>query len=358
MYKKLYKILTGPRDLTKLINFYYLMSNLKKILTNKKICKSVWFMRQAGRYLPEFKKIRAKNKDFIKLCLNSKLSSQITLQPIKRFNLDSAIIFSDILLVPYALGQNVKFIKGQGPVLSDFNLKRFLSNDKVLFTQKLNPIYKAIKLTKKKLDKKKTLISFIGAPWTLLIYMLGLKKSKNKINLKKLKSKKLEINLILKNLNEYLCLHIENQIKAGADVVQIFDSWAGLLPASDLLNYCFIPNLKIVEFCKKKKIPTICFPKGIGRKYKEFNDIVKPDGLSIDCEINPRWAKQQLKNVVLQGGLDPKTLMLPDKKIQEISRKYFNTFKNTPYVFNLGHGLLPETDPDKVDNLIKFYRNY
>ena len=237
------------------------MSNLKKILTNRKNCKSVWFMRQAGRYLPEFRKIRAKNKDFIKLCLNSKLSSQITLQPIKRFNLDSAIIFSDILLVPYALGQNVKFIKKQGPILSDFNLRRFLSNDKISFTQKLNPIYKAIELTKKKLDKKKTLISFIGAPWTLLIYMLGLKESKNKINLEKVKSKKIEINLILKNLNDYLCLHIENQIKAGADVVQIFDSWAGLLPASDLLNYCFIPNLKIVEFCKKKIYQQFAFPK-------------------------------------------------------------------------------------------------
>ena len=335
------------------------MTPIKETIINKKTDqRSIWLMRQAGRYLPEFRKIRAKNKDFIKLCLNSKLSSQITLQPIKRFNLDSAIIFSDILLVPYALGQNVKFIKKQGPILSDFNLRRFLSNDKISFTQKLNPIYKAIELTKKKLDKKKTLISFIGAPWTLLIYMLGLKESKNKINLEKVKSKKIEINLILKNLNDYLCLHIENQIKAGADVVQIFDSWAGLLPASDLLNYCFIPNLKIVEFCKKKNIPTICFPKGIGRKYREFNNVVKSDGLSIDYEINPLWARQQLKNVVLQGGLDPKTLMLSEKKIQERSSKYFNAFKDTPYVFNLGHGLLPETDPDKVNNLIKFYRNY
>tara|TARA_B100000767_G_scaffold264524_1_gene279527 strand:+ start:1525 stop:2529 length:1005 start_codon:yes stop_codon:yes gene_type:complete len=334
------------------------MSNLKKILSYKKNCKSVWFMRQAGRYLPEFRKIRAKNPNFIKLCLNSKLSSEITLQPIKRFNLDSAIIFSDILLVPYALGQNIKFVKNYGPILNEFNLQRFLINDKKTFTQKLNPIYKTIELTRKKLNKKKTLISFVGAPWTLLIYMLGLKEGKNKINFGKIKLKDLEINLILKKLNEYLCIHIENQINSGADVVQIFDSWAGLLPTADLPNYCYKPNLRIVEFCKEKKIPTICFPKGIGRSYKEFNDIVKPDGLNIDYDIDPKWAKQQLKNVVLQGGLDPKILMMSDEKIQERSSKYFDIFKDEPYVFNLGHGLLPETDPDKVDKLIKFYRSY
>ena len=334
------------------------MSNLKQILSNKINCKSIWFMRQAGRYLPEFRKIRAKNTNFINLCLNSKLSSEITLQPIKRFNLDSAIIFSDILLVPYALGQNVKFVKGKGPILSEFNLKIFLNNNKISFTQKLNPIYKAIELTRKKLDKKKSLIAFIGAPWTLLIYMLGAKENKNKLNFEKIKSKNTEINLILNKLHEYLCIHIENQISAGADVVQIFDSWAGLLPLSDLSNYCYIPNLKIVEFCKNKKIPSICFPKGIGENYKKFNNVVKSDGLNIDYEIDPQWAKQQLKNVILQGGLDPRTLLLSDKIIQERSSKYFNVFRNTPYIFNLGHGLLPETDPDKVDKLIKFYRNY
>jgi uroporphyrinogen decarboxylase len=315
-------------------------------------------MRQAGRYLPEFRKIRAKNTNFINLCLNSKLSSEITLQPIKRFNLDSAIIFSDILLVPYALGQDVKFVKDKGPILSEFNLKIFLNNNKISFTQKLNPIYKAIELTRKNLDKKKSLIAFIGAPWTLLIYMLGAKENKNKLNFEKIKSKNTEINLILNKLHEYLCIHIENQISAGADVVQIFDSWAGLLPLNDLSNYCYIPNLKIVEFCKDKKIPSICFPRGIGENYKKFNNVVKSDGLNIDYEIDPQWAKQQLKNVILQGGLDPRTLLLSDEIIQERSSKYFNVFRNSPYIFNLGHGLLPETDPDKVDKLIKFYRNY
>ena len=229
------------------------MSNIKDILINKKICKSVWFMRQAGRYLPEFRNIRSQNQNFIELCLNSDLSSEITLQPIKRFNFDSAIIFSDILMVPYALGQKVDFIKDQGPKLENFNFKKFINNDKVTFTQKLLPIYKAIEKTRKNLDKKKSLISFIGAPWTLLIYMLGAKLNKNEIDYKKITNKEFEVNLILDKLNEYLCVHIENQIDHGADVVQIFDSWAGLIPSQNLPNYCYIPNLKIVEFCKKKK---------------------------------------------------------------------------------------------------------
>ena len=198
------------------------MSNLKEILINKKICKSVWFMRQAGRYLPEFRKIRSQNKDFIELCLNSELSSEITLQPIKKFNLDSAIIFSDILMVPYALGQKIEFIKDHGPVLEEFNFKIFLNNDLISFTQKLHPVYKAIKKNREKLDKKKSLIAFIGAPWTLLIYMLGAKNDENKIDYKKLK-KEFEVNLILDKLNEYLCAHIENQINAGAEVIQVFD---------------------------------------------------------------------------------------------------------------------------------------
>ena len=334
------------------------MSNLKKILIYKKNCKSVWFMRQAGRYLPEFRKIRSNNKNFIELCLNSQLSAEITLQPITRFNIDSAIIFSDILLVPHALGQKVDFLKNHGPVLSNFNLNKFLDNDKISFSQKLHPVYKAIEITRRKLEKKKSLISFIGAPWTLLIYMLSAKIEKNKINYNQIKSKEFEVNVILDKLNDYLCTHIENQINAGADVVQIFDSWAGLLSINDLPNYCYIPNLKIVEFCKKNKIPVICFPRGLKENYKEFNKIVRPDGLNLDYEIDPIWAKKNLNDVILQGGLDPKTLLLQDEEIKKNAIKYLSTFKGVPYIFNLGHGILPETDPDKLDRLVKFYRDY
>ena len=155
-------------------------------------------------------------------------------------------------MIPYALNQKIEFIKNQGPVLEEFDFKKFLNNDKILFTQKLQPIYDAIRKTRKKLDKKKSLIGFVGAPWTLLIYMLGLKQTKNDINYKKIKTKEFEFNLVINKLHEYICLHIENQINAGADVIQIFDSWAGLILPDDLPNYCYIPNLKIVDFCKVK----------------------------------------------------------------------------------------------------------
>ena len=334
------------------------MSNLKEILINKKICKSVWFMRQAGRYLPEFREIRSQNQNFINLCLNSELSSEITLQPIERFNLDSAIIFSDILMVPYALNQKVEFLKNYGPKLENFDLESFLKNDDLKFTEKLKPVYKAIEITRKKLNKEKSLISFIGAPWTLLVYMIGAKQDKNEIDFKIINKKKDEIDLILEKLINYLCLHIENQVKAGADIVQIFDSWAGSIPQEDLNNFCYSPNSKIVEFCKKKDIPVICFPRGIKKNYKDFNSLVKPDGINIDYTVDPIWAKENLKDTVIQGGLDPKILLLSDEEIYSNARKYLDAFNGLPYVFNLGHGMLPETNPDKVNKLIKFYREY
>ncbi len=334
------------------------MINLKTILLSKNSCKSIWFMRQAGRYLPEFKKIRKKNKDFIKLCLNSDLSSEITLQPIKRFNLDAAIIFSDILMTPYALGQNITFIKDKGPKLSELNIKNLIKNNKEKFSQKLSPVYKAIEITRKRLEKNKSLICFIGAPWTLLIYMFGLKKDDNKLDLDKYNNFKTQIYQTLIELNDYLCVHIENQINAGADVVQIFDSWAGIIPENDVKDLCYIPNKKIVDFCKSKKIVTICFPKGLKDNYEVFNNFVKPNGINLDADLDPQWAKNKLKDVVLQGGLNPNILLRTDEDILKAATKYIKTFKDIPYVFNLGHGLLPETDPDKVKLLVDFYRNY
>jgi uroporphyrinogen decarboxylase len=335
------------------------MTKLTNCILNKDpSCVPVWFMRQAGRYLPEFRKIRSHNTDFIKLCLNSNLSSEITLQPLIRFNLDAAIIFSDILMVPFALGQEVKFEKDKGPILSLFNLQYFLNNNTNNFIEKLKPVYKAIKTTKSNLDKKKSLISFIGAPWTLIIYMLGLKKNKNEINLIKLKKSEPEIKIILNTINEYLCIHINNQIKAGADTVQIFDSWAGLIPEEKLFDYCYEPNNKIVNFCKKKKIPVICFPRGINKNYLDFANFVKPDCLSLDYDIDPSWAKKKLSNYCLQGGLDPKILFKKEDEIfQEIDR-YLNIFKGHPYIFNFGHGLLPETNPDVLKKAIERVNNF
>ena len=227
----------------------------------------------------------------------------------------------------------------------------------MIILRKLNPVYKAIEITRKKLDREKSLISFVGAPWTLLVYMLDLRKGKNKIDTSKLDSSDIEISTILDKLTKFLCLHIKNQIDAGANVVQIFDSWAGFVPEKKINEYCFVPNKKIVEFCRKEKIPNICFPKGL-KKYPEFNNIVQPDGINIDYEIEPSWAKENLKNVVIQGGLHPEVLLKTEEEMFKEATKYIQAFKDTPYVFNLGHGLLPETDPDRVEKLIKFYRNF
>ena len=222
----------------------------------------------------------------------------------------------------------------------------------------MHPVYKAIQITREKLDEKKSLIGFIGAPWTLLIYMLGAKDNKKEINFDKIKKNEFEVNLILDKLNDYLCTHIENQVNAGVDVIQIFDSWAGLILPNDLPNYCYIPNLKIVDFCKKMKIPVICFPKGINKNYKEFNNVVKPNGVNLDYDVDPNWAKKNLPDVVLQGGLNPNILLSNDKEIFSATKKYLDIFKDVPYIFNLGHGLLPETDPGKVSKLVKFYKEY
>jgi len=335
------------------------MSKLTNCILNKDhSCIPVWFMRQAGRYLPEFREIRSKNKNFIKLCLNSDLSSQITLQPTKRFNLDAAIIFSDILMVPYGLGQDVNFIKDEGPVLSEFNLDIFLNNNIDNFTKKLDPVYKAVTQTRRVLDKNKSLIAFVGAPWTLAIYMLGLKKSKNEIDFVKLKAKEKILEIIVDKLNEYLCLHIKNQINAGADTVQVFDSWAGLIPDEKLIDYCYEPNKKIVEFCKVNGDPVISFPRGINKNYLDFADMVKPNCLSLDYEVDPIWARDNLSNFCLQGGMDPKTLFKNENQILNEVDRYLNIFKGKPYIFNLGHGLLPETNPDVLKKVIERVKNF
>ena len=188
--------------------------------------------------------------------------------------------------------------------------------------------------------------------------MLNLKKNKNEICLDKLKNKDIKFNYIIDILLKFLCVHIKNQVSAGADVVQIFDSWAGIIPEQDVKDFCFIPNKRIVDFCKSKKIPTICFPKGLKENYEAFNDFVKPNGINLDADLDPQWAKNKLKDVVLQGGLNPNILFRSDEDVLKAATKYIKTFKDIPYVFNLGHGLLPETDPDKVKMLVNFYRNY
>jgi len=328
----------------------------KCIKEKKTSYKPIWFMRQAGRYLPEFREIRKNNPDFIKLCLNSDLVNEITLQPLKRFDLDAAIIFSDILMIPYGLGQEVEFKKGIGPILGDVNLDNIVNIDSSTFTEKLLPVYKGIEKVKNNL-KEKELIGFVGAPWTLLLYMLNKSSPKNNFNFNKINKDKSLIEKLLKKIEEMVCLHVDKQIEAGASIIQIFDSWAGLLPKRELAKYCYIPILKVVDHIKLKKIPTICFPKGIGKNYIDFCSTVKPDCISIDYEINPEWAKEKLNGLPVQGGLDPKILLTDKEKIKKSTENYLNIFKDYPYIFNLGHGVLPEIKPETIEYIIQLVRN-
>ena len=326
------------------------------VINKKTTINPIWLMRQAGRYLPEFRKIRKLNSNFINLCLNDNLSSKITLQPIKRFELSAAIIFSDILMVPYGLNQKVNFKKNFGPQLGNINLKNLSNIKKEEFIKKLNPIYKCIKKVRSNnLIKNKNLIGFVGAPWTLLVYMINKKSPKNKISNFFFDNESL-INKILCNLDKFLKIHIENQINSGADVIQIFDSWAGLLDKKDLPKYVYEPTYKLAQFIKSKKVPVICFPKGI-KNYKEYINNVKPDVISIDYQVNPAKIKKQIK-IPIQGGLNPNILLTNKENIKKEALKYLNLFNDHPYIFNLGHGVLPETNPMMVDYLVKLVNDY
>jgi uroporphyrinogen decarboxylase len=333
------------------------MNLLSDVLLNKKTSVNpIWIMRQAGRYLPEFREIRKKNSDFIKLCLNHNLSTEITLQPLKRFNLDAAIIFSDILMIPYGLNQKVEFKKNFGPILGNLNLDEISRLDEIDFVKKIYPVYKAINMvSKNKLTINKSTIGFVGAPWTLLVYMIN--KQSPKLNLKDNFFKdNFLINRLLVFLEKYLKVHIKNQIDNGANVIQIFDSWAGLLNEKDLPNFVYIPTLKIVEYIKKLKIPVICFPRGI-KNYKNYCDIVKPDAVCIDYEVDPLEIRKKI-NIPVQGGMDPKVLLTDKENLKKEAEKYLDIFKDHPYIFNLGHGVLPETDPNMMDYLVKLVKDY
>ena len=333
------------------------MSNIKKVIKDKKTdLNPIWIMRQAGRYLPEFREIRKKNTDFIKLCLNSSLSAEITLQPLKRFDLDAAIIFSDILILPYGLKQKVEFKKNIGPILGDLNLNQAFEITESDFIERVDPVYKAINLVRNNnLTENKSTIGFVGAPWTLLVYILN--KQSPKIKLKENFFK--DFSIIEKNLkiiDKFLKIHIKNQIDSGADIIQIFDSWAGLLEDKDYDFYIYNPTCSLVEFTKSLNVPVICFPRGI-KNYKKYCEIVKPDAICIDYEVDPIKIEKEIK-IPVQGGMDPKVLLTDKDNLKKEAIKYLDIFKDHPYIFNLGHGILPETDPSMMDYLVKTIKDY
>jgi len=332
--------------------------SLQKSLILKKKNLPIWFMRQAGRYLPEYQIIRKKNKNFINFCLNIKDATKVSLQPIERYNLDAAIIFSDILLILKAAGQNIKFKENIGPILENYKPEVFYNLSNEDFIKKLKNVYKIIKNIRKKLPKEKSLIGFAGAPWTLLVYMIN--KSSPKGNRKLLVNlKKEEILKILKRLENLVYIHCKEQILAGADVIQLFGSWAGLIDKKNLKQFCINPNKNIVKKIKKE-FPSkgvVCFPKGIKKNINTFIREVAPDGINLDYNINLNDLNLN-NNVVFQGGLNPKFLLGSQQRMFKEAKRYLDFFKNRPYIFNLGHGILPQTKPENVKKLVEFVRGY
>ena len=333
------------------------MSPIQRCIKEKNtIIKPIWLMRQAGRYLPEFREIRSKNSDFIKLCLDENLSAEITIQPIKRFDFDAAIIFSDILMLPYGLGQHVQFEKNFGPKLGSIKIEEMLKVNEKDFIKKLNPIYKLINITSKnKLLQNKDLFGFVGAPWTILVYMINQMSPKKQLK-KNFYNDKILINRLIDLIIKFLKIHIMNQVKSGASIIQIFDSWAGLVEEKNLESFIYKPTSEIVNFVKSLNVPVVCFPREI-KDYKKFVEIVKPDVVNIDYNVDPKNILKNIK-IPVQGGLDPKILLGSRDILKKKVNEYMEIFKDHPYIFNLGHGVLPETKPETVDYLVKMVKDY
>ena len=332
------------------------MTPIKKCIVEKTTSiNPIWLMRQAGRYLPEFREIRSQNQDFIKLCLSENLASEITLQPMKRFDFDAAIIFSDILMLPYGINQKVEFQKNFGPKLGELDLNQIKNVDEVDFSYKLNSVYKAINITSKKINlNQKDLIGFVGAPWTILVYMINKVSPKKELSEDFFKDEFL-INRLLSIIERFLKIHIKNQIDAGATVIQIFDSWAGLLE-KNIPEYIYIPTLSLVDYIKSLGVPVICFPRGV-KDYKNFCEIVKPDAVNIDYDVDPKEIINTIQ-IPVQGGLDPKFLLADKDILEKEIKKYLNIFKDHPYIFNLGHGIQPETKVEAVERLVNVVRSF
>ena len=260
------------------------------------------------------------------------------------------------MILPYGLKQTVEFKKNVGPILGDLNfdqVSKITEND---FIESVEPVYKAINLVRNNnLTENKSIIGFVGAPWTLLVYILN--KQSPKIKLKENFFNDFSaIEKTLKIIDKFLKIHIKSQIDNGAEVIQIFDSWAGLLEDKDLDFYIYNPTCSLVEFTKSFNVPVICFPRGI-KNYKHYCDIVKPDAVCIDYEVDPKKIEKEIK-IPVQGGMDPKVLLTDKDNLKKEATKYLDIFKDHPYIFNLGHGVLPETDPIMMDYLVKTIKDY
>lgn len=321
-----------------------------------------WFMRQAGRYLPEYRELRSKSNSFLEFCYSPEMASEATLQPIKRFGMDGAIIFSDILVIPDKLGMDVSFEKGKGPVLIPIENEKDLEKLSLSgMTGRLDPVYKALQTTREKLPKETTLIGFAGAPWTLACYMIEGGGSRDFQKVRCLsESNKIFFSKLIDVLTQAVSDHAIKQIEAGAEVFQLFDSWSGVLSEPQFEEWSIIPAKKIVENIRKKypKTPIVGFPRMAGTKYYSYAKDTGVDAVSIDGSVSLRMAAEKLAPLcVIQGNLDPITLAENKDATLLQAKKIINTFKGTPFVFNLGHGFLPHTPISHVEALCEMIRS-
>ena len=321
----------------------------------------IWLMRQAGRYLPEYREARAKAGSFWQLCMNAETAAEVTLQPVHRFDLDAAIIFSDILLVPYALGKEVSFEGGSGPRLEATHTPAELCNDVESWLARLSPTYEAIGLVAAALPKGKDLIGFAGGPWTLATYMAegGGSVDQARARLWAYRDRE-SFREFLRMIADCVAVHLCGQINAGATVVQLFDSWAGGL-SEVLFRDCVIAPSRYVVEQVRAKIPQakiIGFPRGATEQgYREYLEATGVDAISLDTAVSFAWAAQNLGGrTALQGNLDPLLLVAGGAALRESTRRLFADARGTRHIFNLGHGILPNTPVENVVELVELVR--
>jgi uroporphyrinogen decarboxylase len=318
----------------------------------------LWFMRQAGRSLPEYREVRSTCNTFLDLCYSPDLVAKVTLQPIERFNLDAAILFSDILVVPHALGQKLSFEEQKGPLLSPLKLSSFqhqLSTER--FFETLAPVYEAIRLIK---AKHTPLLGFGGAPWTLALYMLEGEGSRDFAKAKQQAfQQEEEFSSFLEWLSYATASHLVEQVKAGVDGIQLFDTWAGLCPATHFQKWIIEPTQLIVSRLREEfpLLPIIGFPKGIGAHLIDYGRKTGVSALSLDTTTSLSWAVKEIpNNLIFQGNLDPLLLVAGGEPLQRAIESIHEEMKGRPYIFNLGHGILPQTPLAHIEECVRRVR--
>ena len=323
----------------------------------------VWLMRQAGRYLPEYRETRARAGSFLDLCYTPELAAEVTLQPIRRFGFDAAILFADILLVPHALGAELRFVEGEGPRLSTVTDAAGLAGLKPAETvhDTLAPVYETVARVRAELTPETALIGFAGAPWTVATYMIAGRGTPDQAPARRLLyGDRATFDALIDRITEATIAYLSRQIAAGAEVVKIFDSWAGALPGPEFARYAVAPVARIVAElgAAHPEVPVIGFPRGAGAAYDGFAAATGVRGLALDTSIDPAWAARTLQpQVCVQGNLDPLLMVLGGPALAEGTRRVLEGFAGGPHIFNLGHGITPDAVPAHVEQMLRVIRD-